>query len=70
MRDSDKTMMLAVIFVVLFVSIFAFGFGLGVAQAREQYKNELHKQLIENNRLLRENIALIERLKEVQESED
>lgn len=69
MKDSDKTMLLAVVFVVIFACILAFGFGLGVAQGREDYKHELHQQLKENNRLLRENIALIEKLKEVKENE-
>lgn len=70
MRDSDKTMLLDVILVAIFAIIFVFGFVWGVTEGRKEYKNELHQQLIENNRLLRENIALIEKLKEVQERKD
>ena len=67
MKDSDKTMLLAVVFVAIFAGIFAFGFGLGVCHGRDEYKNELHKQVKENNILLKENIALTEKLKEVAE---
>lgn len=67
MKNSDEIMLLAVVYVVVAVGIFVFGFGLGVVQGREEYKAELHKQVKENNTLLKENIALIEKLKEMAE---
>ena len=65
MKDFDKTVLWAVVFVAIFAGILAFVFVLGVAQGREEYQNELKIQLKENNRLLNENIALIETLKQV-----
>lgn len=67
MSDLDETMLYAVVFVVIVAGIFTIVFGLGEVHGREEYKNELHQQLKENNRLLKENIALIEKMKEVVE---
>lgn len=59
MKKSDEAMLLTVAMVIV-VAIFVMGFGIGVAYGREEYKEELHKQVNENNRLLKENIALRE----------
>lgn len=53
-------MLLTVAVVIAVVAIFVMGFGIGVAYGREESKIELHKQVEENNRLLKENIALRE----------
>lgn len=60
MKKSDEAMLLTVAVVIAVVAIFVMGFGIGVAYGREEYKAELHKQVEENNRLLKENIALRE----------
>ena len=67
MKNSDEAMPLVVVLMVVAVGLLVIGFGGGVVYGREEYKNELHQQLKENNRLLKENIALIEKLKEVTE---
>jgi heme/copper-type cytochrome/quinol oxidase subunit 2 len=59
-KTSDEAMLLTVVVVIVVVAIFVMGFGSGVAYGREECKNELHKQVEENNRLLKENIALRE----------
>lgn len=62
MTESAKTMMFAVVLIVIFLAIMAFVFGLGVVHGRDEYKTELYRQIEENNRLLKENIELIDRL--------
>jgi hypothetical protein len=59
-KKSDEAMLLTVAVVIAVVAIFTMGFGIGVAYGREEYKAELHKQVDENNRLLKEVIALRE----------
>ena len=60
MKKSDEAMLLTVAVVIAVVAIFVMGFGSGVAYGRDEYKNELHNQVEENNRLLKENITLRE----------
>jgi hypothetical protein len=59
-KKSDEAMLLAVVCVVVGVGLFVMGFGIGVAYGREEHKAELHNRVEENNRLLKENIALRE----------
>jgi endonuclease III-like uncharacterized protein len=65
MKESDDIMLWVCVATVFIVGVFVIGFGLGVCHGKDEYKNELHKQVKENNTLLKENIALIEKLKEV-----
>jgi hypothetical protein len=60
LKKSDEAMLLIVVVVVAVVAIFVMGFGIGVVYGREEYKAELHNRVEENNRLLKENIALRE----------
>jgi hypothetical protein len=59
LKKSDEAMLLIVV-VVAVVAIFVMGFGIGVVYGSEEYKAELHNRVEENNRLLKENIALRE----------
>lgn len=61
MTDKDVEVLVAVVSTVIAICIFVIGFGFGVDRGREEYNAELHKQVEENNRLLKEIIALRER---------
>ena len=63
--DKEDMRIFAIVIIVIAFGLFCIGVALGVATGREEYKNELHKQIKENNQLLKENIELNKRLKEL-----